>query len=1136
VTVADVDFDFRSTPSNTQLQFVIPAHEDGATAALQLSIAGNVLPMSGLPTGWVAQIENYDAGADLTFVLWTIAAALDKADTTVTPAWTGTSRAAGTLGVSTDTLGLGQIGTVTYDSVLSNTGTAASITPAENDEYPILFGATRDVAATAERYPDLTGVSLAALTDLVTTYTGAADIDAWALHGPGGIAAGATGAVTYGMLGAGLAAPPELPVREGFGTFGTGSANDAGGSIDVAFPAAPTEGWFAVLAATGQPPDVASSTPAVDHQAEDDTGGAVGTSLSIALPSGHVGKTAVFEFAPEGNPGTVTLPVGWTQQVAVTGVVRAYSKQVTQADEDAGTVDVSWTTARIARAQLLVVDADLVGFHSTYQLASAAPTYGPHASPQQTGDAASLHLLTWTTTGATVTSTTDAHTVTNNTLPGGHTNQTAYGTDIPGAAGTNPSGTTTLSGASDSVTNSWIFDPRPENPTNLATPTGWTEQIADIGSGDSPSVYVWTKILDAADVTAGQVTVSPTTPTGEFSGIVGLYSKVDPDAPIHAALITSGPTYSAVTASAAIATSTDNTVEIAVVFGADHGAPSHADSLVTTITLSLANNQAAVLTPAGSALTLFDEDRATAGAGSVRAGTIVNGLANEVNHETVAFVIEPAPQLGSRQASVLITFQPAPDIGPTISWPNPAPVEALTDPDTFSGSAADDEGVTDVDLTITRNSDGLQWNGGSWVAGPVTVAATLGTPGGVTTTWTYTATGAFTIPGGYTVDVAATDNGAPTATNTLTRSFVLPGPTATASIRRAVLGANPSIQVEIIGRPMGYAGNVLIARLPIVATEGGFDRRLDSTSEASCRVDLSNFAARRICGDLADVDTWAPWLRVLWNGEEAWTGPIMFIRFGEDFVYLKANDPSVYWQVRVIGQDYIHEATDLATIFADYHRDVYQQDPWGMDVIARPVGRTGDRKVLATDGMVAWSALSELARTGLDFTVVGRTLLIGGEEVPVAPITTLQDEHFTEPLNVVDDGVLRATDFVVSGGDQITGRASLPETSDAYRRYGLVTGRSQERNIVDELSAGQAAKTRLDFHQDSIRVESPNEVFLNPSAPVDLVELIPGARVDVAAFRTCRPAVGQFRVSRVKCDFRGRVALSFQPLGTVAPA
>jgi hypothetical protein len=1140
VTVADISLDRRSTASNTQLGFVVPSHQDGSTAAVNVIVAGDVTPVTAPPAGWVEQNAAYDAGADATFITWTNDGGFPASVTSLIVQWTGAAKAAGTMAVSSNSLGLSQVGAVTFNSVANSTGDAASVTIADDDELAILFGGTVDVPAGEERYPDLTAVSLAALTTLARTSSVAALIDAWALYTASGIAAGATGAVTYGMAGEGsaAAAPAVLP-RVGFGTFSTGDADTAASSVTVAFPGAPAVGDVAVIGATGQPPDVEISVPGLDFTDQFDTAGVVATSIAVTVPAGHVGKYGIVEISHEGSPGTLGPPDGWTELGSTGGIVTAYGKQLTS--DDIGVLTWTATNARLLQAQLLIANADLAGFDATMSFITNPSPYGPHGGGEQTLAATSLHLLTYTTEFETETldSTDDAHTITNNAVPASHSQRTGFATDIPGSAGVDPDGLATWSSAIDVAVHSYILDPRPINPTNLATPAGttsaaaWTELLTQVGIGDAPSAYAWLKVLDADDIADGSVVLNPTGAVGEFGGVIGIYRGADTGAPLDATAITSGAVYSATTGSAAIPTVTDNACEIVIVLGTDHGAPSHADSTVTDFTMAGMTEQAELVDPAGSVAALYDLDRATAGAGAARAGTAVNGLANEVQHTTIAFALKPLAVTGSRQVSQFITFQPAADAGPTISWPTPANTGAcIGDPTTFSGSAADAEGVDTVDVTILRQADGQYWNGAAWQVGVVANSATLGTPGGTTTTWSYTATGAFTDPGTYSVSVAATDGGAPTATNTRTRQFCVAGPTATQLVRVASIEPNPSIQVEVIGRFGGVAPGSIVTRLPILSTTGFFTRELDERGEAEVAARYSPLDHKRCLEELSAVESWAHELRILWDGHEAFVGPVQHVRHLADGIVIKAEDLTAWWDVRVIGE-HIHEQVDVATVFADYHRDAYLQEAWGMEVIAQPIGQLITRTIKAEDGMVANAAILELARTGFDFVAVGRTLLVGAEEVPAYPIVTLRDEHFTEPLQPVDDGIYRATDYVVSGGSGISGRSTLPETSDARRRYGLITGRSQERKILDEGSAARAAQTRLDFGQDPLFLEPPTDAVLRPGAPVDLVDLIPGARVDVQAAATARVVNNSFRLSQVRGNMDGTIQVSFQPLGTV---
>lgn len=497
----------------------------------------------------------------------------------------------------------------------------------------------------------------------------------------------------------------------------------------------------------------------------------------------------------------------------------------------------------------------------------------------------------------------------------------------------------------------------------------------------------------------------------------------------------------------------------------------------------------------------------------------------------------------SYTTSQLIMFEAAANTGPEIFLNTPNQVGCVTDPVTIAGYATAETGVDTVDVEIIRAADGLYWDGAAWVAGPVSNAATLGTPGGQSTTFTYDASGAFTQAGSYTIQITATDLDAPPIANSIAVTTCVDGPTAVQLSRSGTkLGDGGRIMVEVVGRPNGVSPGVVIARLNVAKDESYFTRRLDSTSEAEVVARYAPLDLRRCCDVLGSIETYAHELRIWWDGIPAWVGPITHTRHLVDGIHIRAADRTVHWETRVIGA-HTHDNVPLSTIFADYQRDAYAQDPFDLTVIVQDVNISGSRLVLVSDGMVAERALSELSRTAIDWTCVGTQLLIGGQEVPTRAVPTLTDEHFTEPLEVVEDGTLRATDFVMTGGNNIndtttnlpvSGRATLPATDPRRRRYGLITGRSQDSKIIDQESINAAARTRLEFGQDPVYVDT-REGVLRPSAPVQMVDLIPGARVDAVAMATCKQVATKFRIWRVRARLNGQVQIEFQPLGTTAP-
>lgn len=495
--------------------------------------------------------------------------------------------------------------------------------------------------------------------------------------------------------------------------------------------------------------------------------------------------------------------------------------------------------------------------------------------------------------------------------------------------------------------------------------------------------------------------------------------------------------------------------------------------------------------------------------------------------------------------SQLIMFEAAPNTGPEVFLNTPNQIGCVTDPVTISGYATAELGVDTVDVEIIRASDGLYWNGVAWVAGPISNAATLGTPAGTTTTFTYDATGAFTQAGSYTIQITATDLDAPPISNSVAVTTCVAGPTAVQRSRSGTkLGTGGRIMVEVVGRPNGVSPGVVLARLTrqIVKSASYFTRRIDSTSEAEVLAKWSPLDLRRCCDVIGSIESYAHEIRIWWDGIPAWVGPITRLEYLKDGILIRAADRTVHWETRVLNA-HVHENVPLSTIFADYHRDAYAQDPFDLTVIVQDVNTTGSRLILVSDGMVAERALSELSRTAIDWTCVGTQLLIGGQEVPTRAVPTLTDEHFTKYLKVIEDGTLRATDFVMTGGNDIndtttnepvSGRATLPETDPRRIRYGLITGRSQDSKIIDQESVNAAARTRLEFAQDPVYVD-PGDGVLRPTAPVQMVDLIPGARIDIVAAATCRQVATKFRLWRVRASLTGQVSLEFQPLGTVTP-
>lgn len=118
---------------------------------------------------------------------------------------------------------------------------------------------------------------------------------------------------------------------------------------------------------------------------------------------------------------------------------------------------------------------------------------------------------------------------------------------------------------------------------------------------------------------------------------------------------------------------------------------------------------------------------------------------------------DAAGNVDNSQAIVNFTVTTAAPDGNPPETEVTSPANSTTVPSgnlSIGGSATDDVGLAGVRVSIQDQNTLQYWTGSSWSASPVTVNATLGTPGGTASTWTY----GFNAPeGSFVVTATAVD-------------------------------------------------------------------------------------------------------------------------------------------------------------------------------------------------------------------------------------------------------------------------------------------------------------------------------------------------------------------------------------------
>lgn len=341
----------------------------------------------------------------------------------------------------------------------------------------------------------------------------------------------------------------------------------------------------------------------------------------------------------------------------------------------------------------------------------------------------------------------------------------------------------------------------------------------------------------------------------------------------------------------------------------------------------------------------------------------------------------------------------------------------------------------------------------------------------------------------------------------------------------ATLGLGEDLRVFLTTR----GATRLLAELPV--TGGSFTRKLDATSECQVSGVFSGSDAE-CCDGWIDAVPWATELLILRDGRDAWAGPITGTNFARGSVTIDAADLSAWWDRRRVPD---LKFVDYCPCFGfrDIHIAAMAPDPVPNFDLFIQNNNTGtvrvDRTYLLSDQQYASEALDELAKTAVDWTAFGRTVIISQDEIDVPPYATMLDDWWDEPPEVQVLGNEQATRVIVTGKNDIVAVATADAATIAT--YGLLERVFSEPNIEDQRSLDYAAMTRLDYLSQPLFITPPQGATLKPTAPITVAELVPGIRVRVDTSATCRRVVADFRLQGVKVDFDGKVAVDLQPVG-----
>lgn len=286
------------------------------------------------------------------------------------------------------------------------------------------------------------------------------------------------------------------------------------------------------------------------------------------------------------------------------------------------------------------------------------------------------------------------------------------------------------------------------------------------------------------------------------------------------------------------------------------------------------------------------------------------------------------------------------------------------------------------------------------------------------------------------------------------------------------------------------------------------------------------------CEVVAKSEPWRDEVIIYRGNDRVFEGPLKIVG-GDESPNCSAEDLFSWFKVRFIEND-LHFEADVSDIFRGICEEALAADDSpNINISTRRTGIRAVRDYNGKDLHPAEGLLTELASTGLDFTMVGRRLVAGGlDEFLENPTLLLHDDGVIS-ATPIKDGTNFANDVAIlaatleSGGTPVNGRATIGRSV-----YGLVQKVVTQLLIRDGDSADAQASARAHAFQP---VPQRLKVVLSPEAPFEYVDLLPGKRMDVRLSESagCMEIDQIMRIVQVTTDVEAeeRVSVDLIPLG-----
>lgn len=292
---------------------------------------------------------------------------------------------------------------------------------------------------------------------------------------------------------------------------------------------------------------------------------------------------------------------------------------------------------------------------------------------------------------------------------------------------------------------------------------------------------------------------------------------------------------------------------------------------------------------------------------------------------------------------------------------------------------------------------------------------------------------------------------------------------------------------------------------------------------SKCNVTLNINTDPKACELAAILRCWQHEIRVYRDDDSVWEGPITRIAYFRDRVEIEAWDVMAWVYRRIMKQGYNDTYPNLNTVVDRSAKLIInalsRDDPNVLRYLTRYDfdDDAKEARVKPDWSATAFEEVDEMAaKGGLDYTVVGRRIILWDTHRPIGRLPLMDDTCFSDPPIVTEYGMSYATQYGVTNNSGVWGEAHRDDDltgpiemlSSAYGQHAAADTKAltrEKRDKLIETYTKQAQRNIADRYPLPLVARVPDNATLKPETPVSIRHLVPGVWIPLMVDHVCRP-------------------------------